>query len=230
MYLESALDGFETTRLTTRLTCDFDQIPVNLSSTPEGEVWDAQPRLEGTTLAGATVTVTEGETTTERRAGDGSFSIKLEPEATGPRTVTLTVHKADYPDRTLTYSFERYWRDADYADYLDDQVKRLSYENLSGNPAKYAGRLVSFSGVVTNVSAGGGQHYLRLAVTESKDQWTDEMIFVTDEDLIFAAGDRVTCYGTVTGETFPIPLPPTEEEEGRTVDLPALQLLLARSR
>jgi len=227
MRLQSALEGFETTRMTTRLTCDLDQIPVNLTRTLSGEVWDAQPRLEGTTLAGATLTVAEGEWVAERRASDGSFSIKLDPQAAGPRAVTVTVQKSGYPDRTLSFSFERLWQDADYAAYLKDQVQRLSYENLIGNPAKYAGRLVSFSGVVTDFSSGAGQYYLRMAVTENKDVWTDELIFVTEEDLVLAADDRVICYGVVTGNTYPIPLPPTEDEEGRTANLPALRLLLS---
>ena len=228
MHLQSELEGFETTRKTTRLTCDLDQIPVNLFRDLDGEIWDAQPRLEGTTLAGATLTLSEGESTAERRTSDGSFSLKLDPEATGPRTVTLTVQKAGYPDRTLTYAFERHWQDADYAAYLQAQLQRLSYENLYGNPAKYAGRLVSFSGIITDFSSGGGQYYLRLAVTKTKSGWTDEMIFVTDEDLLLAADDKVTCIGVVTGETYPIPLPPTEDEDGRTANLPALRLLLAR--
>lgn len=230
MHLQSALEGLETTRITTRLTCDLDQIPVNLSEALEGEIWDAQPRLAGMTMSGVTLTLSEGESVVERRASDGSFAFKLDPAATGPRTVTLTARKAGYPDRTLHYDFERYWQEADHAAYLQDQVQRLSYENLFGDPKKYAGRLVSFSGMITEFSSGGGQYYLRLATTEKKGIWTDEMIFVTDEDLLLAADDQVTCYGVVTGETFPIPLPPTEDEEGRTVHLPALQLLLSRPR
>ncbi|HML47043.1 MAG TPA: hypothetical protein PKE04_09890, partial [Clostridia bacterium] len=213
MYLRSELEGFEESSMTVRLTCDLDQIPVNLTHALEGEVWDAQPRLEGTALAGATLTLIEGESTVERRTSDGSFSFKLDPETAGPRTVSLTVRKAGYPDRTLTYSFERHWQDADYAAYLQDRVQGLSYANLSGSPAKYAGRLVSFSGVITDFSSGGGQYYLRLAVTEKKGAWTDEMIFVTEEDLLLAADDQMTCYGVVTGEPYPIPLPPTEDEE-----------------
>lgn len=227
LHIDAALDGFETTRATSRLTCDADQIPINLTQAFGGEIWDAQPRLEGATLKGVTLLVTDGDQTIERRNTDGSFSIKLSPEPSGTRTVTLTAQKAGFPDRTLTYTFERRWHDADYAKYLQDQIERLSYANLIANPAKYQGRLVRFAGMVTSVSSGGDVYYIRLATTEKKGEWTDEMIFVTQEDLLIDADDLIWCYGIVRGDTYSIPLPATEDAQGHTVDLPALTLVHA---
>lgn len=40
----------------------------------------------------------------------------------------------------------------DYADYLDDQVRALSYENLSTQPEKFTDRIVRYEGHVLDVS------------------------------------------------------------------------------
>jgi hypothetical protein len=125
----------------------------------------------------------------------------------------------------VEYAFERYWRTADYAEYLKGEAQRLSFANLSADPVKFKGWLVGFSGVVQDVSQAeeGGRTYLRM--TTSTKKVPEEVVFVSDSAVLFKAGQAIRCYGTVTGETFPFPVPDAGAE-GAVIDLPALDYVL----
>lgn len=228
--VDAMLEGFETSTLTSRLFCDPDRIPILLNTPLEGEVLDAQPELSGTTLAGTTLTAWEGnQEYTAKAASDGSFRIKLAQDITGERSLEVLFTHPDMPDRRETYAFTRQWRADDYEDFIADQVTKLSYKNLTGDPKKYMDRLVKYTGLVREVSQNGDKVYMRVAVSQGKNgEWEDEVIIVDHGEAEFIADDIAVFYGTVTGNTHSYSLPPTAENpNGGTLLLPELLLVLA---
>lgn len=152
----------------------------------------------------------EGEDNKQVRTGsDGSFSFKLDKAATGERTVTLALSKDGFADRRFNITFTRLWKMEDYADYLDDQVRALSYENLSTQPEKFTDRIVRYEGHVLDVSGTDLRTYVHVATRQTKDGgWTDALIAVAeDETVLLDAGDSIVLYGPRHGRNLPAPVP-----------------------
>ena len=201
LIIESAAEGFETSSIEMPLSCNTTRIPINLSAPLEGEIWDAQPRLTGTTLSGVKMTVVDGDNTIVRNVAEGgAFNIKLSPQPEGDRVVKVTLSKKDMPDRTVTYKFTRRWNTADLTAYLDGEVKRISYANLIGNPNKYIGSIVRFEGEVLGSTYEDGRTFIRLATSNSKNR--DEVCFASDDEQLVQEGSVWICYGTVTGVNY----------------------------
>ena len=192
-----------------------------------GEVYDKQPLLAGVTLPGVSIQCMEGEDNKQVRTGsDGSFSFKLDKAATGERTVTLALSKDGFADRRFNITFTRLWKMEDYADYLDDQVRALSYENLSTQPEKFTDRIVRYEGHVLDVSGTDLRTYVHVATRQTKDGgWTDALIAVAeDETVLLDAGDSIVLYGRVTGGTYQLQSPDAEDDHSLQ-SLPELELL-----
>lgn len=221
LVVESALEGYETTRYESALSVDSKRIPINLSAPLEGDVWDAQPRLVGKTLAQTEITVSDNGNISKRTTSEGDFSIKLSPEPAGTRVVTVTLKKRGYDERTIKYVFERRWHTEEYAAYLKTQVKATTYANLAADPGKYAGRIVSFTGLASEVSTGDGSSSIRLQTAPGKAD-PGELYCVAEEELMVEPDRTVTVYGIITGETYTIP----ETDDAAAVTLPIVRVLL----
>jgi hypothetical protein len=222
--VESALEGRETSVSETQLTANTARIPFNLNTPLEGEVWDAQPRLAGVTLAGTEITVSDGGNVSKRTTSDGAFSIKLGQEPAGTRVVTVTLRKKGFEERTIQYVFERRWQTDDYEAYLKSQVKSLSYANLVADPAKYTGRIVKWSGVANSASDDEGVTNMILVTAPGKAE-TARVYCLADEAPQVDPDGEVTVYGEITGEVITI-----EGGDGETsATLPIMKLLMIAS-
>ncbi|HIQ63329.1 MAG TPA: hypothetical protein IAA66_07045 [Candidatus Avichristensenella intestinipullorum] len=227
LFLTASLEGYADSELARWLMYDSDRIPVTFTSYPVGEVYDKQPLLAGVTLPGVSIQCMEGEDNKQVRTGsDGSFSFKLDKAATGERTVTLALSKDGFADRRFNITFTRLWKMEDYADYLDDQVRALSYENLSTQPEKFTDRIVRYEGHVLDVSGTDLRTYVHVATRQTKDGgWTDALIAVAeDETVLLDAGDSIVLYGRVTGGTYQLQSPDAEDDHSLQ-SLPELELL-----
>ncbi|MDR1568868.1 MAG: hypothetical protein LBS72_00080 [Oscillospiraceae bacterium] len=217
LVLESICEGYSTTRIESPLSCNSARIPINLSTPLEGEIWDAQPRLIGTTLPGVKITVQDGEDTLTKRASEGTFNIKLNPQPEGERTVRVTLSAQGMSDRTVTYRFDRRWNTNDYAEYLDDQAKNISYANLVEKSDKYKGSVVCFTGEVLDSVYEEGTTFIRLATSDKKSR--QEVCFAIEEEQLIQTGSVWVCYGRVTGVQY-VPNQATMPEEESVADAP----------
>ncbi|MDR2657934.1 MAG: hypothetical protein LBB86_08935 [Oscillospiraceae bacterium] len=221
LLIESELEGYETTRFETTLVANVSRIPVNLNAPLEGEIWDAQPRLAGKTLAGTEITVSDNGNISKRTTSDGEFSIKLDPDPAGTRVVTVTLKKKGYDERAIKYVFERRWHTEDYEEYLKTQVKSLSYANLIADPDKYTGRVVKWSGEAVEIAVADGSSTVRMATSPGKAD-PEELYCISDQELQLDAGSAVAMYGEMTGEVYSIP----GDETIAPASLPIMKILM----
>ncbi|GHU65321.1 hypothetical protein FACS1894184_00880 [Clostridia bacterium] len=220
LQIDSELEGYETTSSQTELSSNASRIPINLDKPLEGEIWDAQPRLAGKTLAGTEITVSDSGNISKRTTSDGVFSIKLSPDPAGTRIVTVTLKKKGYSERSIQYVFERRWNTGDYEEYLKTQVKMLTYANLVADPVKYVGRVVKWSGQVADLTEPDDTS-IRLATAPGKSDLA-EIYCISDQEMAYEAGSAITVYGTITGDVFTIP----GDEGTAPITLPIVKALL----
>ena len=225
LIIESAVEGYATTSLEAPLSYNSGRIPINLTTPLEGEVWDAQPRLTGSTLPGVKLTVTDGANTYDKRAAEGAFNIKLSPEPEGERVVKVTLSLKGMPDRTVTYRFERRWNTGDLTQYLNGIVKNVSYANLATAADKYIGSMIRFEGEVTGSVFEEGRTFIRMAAIGKKSP--EEVCFASDEEQLVQVGSTWICYGKVTGVEYVPGKADAVEGDGTTpAPIPLLDLVL----
>ena len=224
--VRASKSGYTDAEITGTTEIVSGRIPVTFTSLPEGDVYEKKIVIAGTTLSGTEIQCLEGTSNITKRAGsDGTFSITLDPGAVGKRTITLSLNKKGYDNRRVTIEFNRCWHPEDYAEYLEGVRQGLSYENFAADPGRYIGRIVRFKGIVQSISATGERTYVEIALTiQDSSRYKDSFIALSDGPLQVAEGDRVTVYGTVTGETFTFT---SWDEEGNATqrDLPSLNVL-----
>jgi hypothetical protein len=221
LHIESALDGYETTASETPLTANKARIPINLNEPLEGEIWDAQPRLAGKTLAGTEIVVSDGAAISKRTTADGLFSIKLNPEPAGSRVVTVTLRKKGYDERTVKYVFDRRWQSDDYETYLTALVKSAAYASVVSDPGKLTGRIVKLTGLITESVAEDGNTSARLNITPLEDT-ASEYYCVANEELPIERDSVVTLYGEITGDVYAL----AGDADQVDVSLPIVRILL----
>lgn len=205
LYLVASLEGYADSEAGYWISYDTARLPVSFTSYPDGLVTDEKIVVSGKTLSGVSIQCMEGETNKTAKTGsDGVFSFTLDKAIVGERTVVLSMTKDGYQNRRFTLQFDRQWLMEDYAKYLSGQVQSLSYKNLSENAEKYAGRLVSYTGQVIEVSNYGDRWYVQLALTKTQDgAWTDHLIAISDGvEIPLAGGDTATLYVEVINDTY----------------------------
>lgn len=226
LFVRATLEGYAESSAGGWVKYDADAIPVSFTSLPSGDVYDATIYLRGKTLPGVTLQLMEGERNqTVRTGSDGAFSFRIDPVQTGERELVLAISKKGYEGKRFTINFNRLWHKADFIAYLKSVLKSLSYENLIKSPEKYVGRLVSYSGTVTELSSSGGMTYVRFALEQKRDgTWKNEIIAVTSDADVPAVGTRAKFYVVVEGENV---LYSVTDAEGRDsmVAIPRVELL-----
>lgn len=223
LLVTASLDGMEDTSLSGWLTYDADMLPVNFTSYLSGDVYDSKLVLSGKTIEGVKIQCLENDVNkTVRTDSSGSFSFTLDRGITGERKVILQLSKSGYADRRFFIEFNRCWEDGEYAEYLENQVQSLSYENLSTKGDHYVGRIVKYSGVVQEVSSSGERYYVRFA--RNGDEALQLIAVQDGGEMPLAAGDSATIYFSVTGEHYTFSTV-TADGEAKDTDLPSVTLL-----
>ncbi|MDR0929102.1 MAG: hypothetical protein LBM74_05245 [Oscillospiraceae bacterium] len=227
LFLRAALEGYADSETAGWISYAADRIPVTLTEYPEGIVYDTPLVVRGKTIGGVSIQCLEGEFIKKARSeSNGNFSFTLDPAIQGERTVTLSLTKKGYDDRRVTITFDRQWLMADYCDYLDDKVQLLSYANFSGNPARYTGRMVRYSGYVVALSQSGARTYVQFALEQrSNGTYKNQMIAYTDGEMpALTAGQKATIYVEVDGGTYAFSVL-DEDGEASMQNLPSAKLL-----
>jgi hypothetical protein len=224
LLIASELEGRETTSVETQLSANASRIPINLNTPLEGEVWDAQPRLAGKTLAGVEITVSDSGSISKRTTSDGEFSIKLNPDPAGTRIVTVTLKKKGYDERTIQYVFDRLWHTDDYEAYLKTRVQSLSYANLIKDPARYAGRIVKWTGEAASASDDESVTNMILVTAPGKSDPAKIYCLSDDTPRVDSDGEIIV-YGEITGDVYTIDSDGGEEPE----TLPIMKVLMIAS-
>lgn len=227
LYIQSELEGYATCDDARWIVYDSRRLPVTFTSYPEGDYDETQVIVSGKTVSGVTVQCMEGMVNKKTTTGsDGTFSFKMDRTVTGPRTIILSLEKKNYDNRRFEIIFNRQLTQVDYAKLLDEEVRSLSFENLSTNTEKYIGRLVKYTGTVLDVSGVGERTYIQLGLKQDKgSRWTERIIAVCDGmEVLLAEGNRATLYFEVTGETYAFSELTLDGDE-LTLELPSVRLL-----
>ncbi|MDR2505600.1 MAG: hypothetical protein LBD16_05775 [Oscillospiraceae bacterium] len=201
LIITSELEGFVTTSIEQPLSFASNRIPINLTRDLSGEIWDAQPRFAGTTLPGVVFTVSEN---TEKKKvtadGSGKFSSKLNQQPEGTRIVTVTATLRGYPERQITYSFDRKWDSADYSAYLDTQKKTIAYATLVGSPEKQEGKVVRYDAEVISSESVDGVTYVLVKTSAGKNP--EEVCIAIPGEADLQPGSAWRFWGTVAGRMY----------------------------
>ena len=227
LFLLSSLSGYADTEISGWINYDKKRIPVTFSSFPTGDVYDSQIRVAGKTISGVSIQCMEGDTNKKTVTGsNGEFSFTLKRDITGPRNFTISFDKEGLDNRRFTADFNRQWLVEDYARFLSDKVQSLSYENLVGNPGKYIGRQVRYTGTVLHISQNENRTYIEVGTKQSKDGFFSNRVLASTDhiEVSLSEGERIGLYFEVTDETFMIPETTPDGEDIELV-LPVVTLL-----
>ncbi len=227
IYLTASMDGYADTIEGGWVTYTPGKLPVTFTSLPEGDVTDSQIIISGKTLPNVSIQCMEGDTNKKKTTGsDGKFSFTLDRAIVGERTVVLSMTKKGYDNRRVNIQFNRVLTMADTIKILKESLQSLSYKNLDERGPSYAGRRVSYTGTVIDLSSYGDRHYVQMALsTDKSGDWQEGMVAIWEGGALpLAIGDRVTVYVEVTGDTYGYSRM-TAKGDLEDLNLPSLKLL-----
>lgn len=167
-------------------------------------VSESSYKLEGSTLAGATVTLYQDTTVIESKTADanGYFAFTVNTENEGTYHYKVSASKEDYAEHSLTMDVTRQLSAEEKAAAKRASATTIEFAQLKKNPDKYEGEYVKYKGEIVQILEEGNFTVIRLAVTPTSYGYDfNDIIWVeyigTTE---FVDEDIVTVYGTITGE------------------------------
>jgi len=177
--------------------------------------------LRGETLAGVQIQLVTPFGLSKKRAGsDGSFKFELTTKDAGDYDYTLILDKDGYDQRRIRFTITREMTDQQEKDRIKDGAQAISYKNLQKDLPENAGKTMTIRGPVTEVSSGGGMHYVRMQYNkDANGRWYNPVVIVAGEDMGVRVGQMLTVVVTVGGVY--------EEQDamGETVIVPRLDLI-----
>ena len=196
--VSSSLRGYNNS--TEKITLNRTWTEVKLDVDYESSIQAKTADIKGTTQAGATVTISKGDSKAgESKAGkDGKFSVKVDTANEGTYDFTVKAELKGYKAHSEDISIERTLSAAEKR----ASAKTISFAQLDKNPYKYEGDYVKYTGEILQITESFGITGMRLAVTKSAygGYSASDVIWVrywgtTD----FVEEDVVTVYGEITG-------------------------------
>lgn len=223
--LTGEFQGEEVVELAYPVTYQRTLLTVNFTTKPGDTVSQDEVKFAGKGEPSATIQIfVNGEAAGSKRVTSaGKFSVTVEAKEEGPYEVNLVFSKKGLADRRFTFSFTRRWTDADMLEYLKKQAIKPAYNKLVQNMQSYEGRIMGYSAYIVDVSQSGGEYIVRMALNRKNGNYSNFILVTTGDEPSFAAGEKVTMYGTCEGMSLSTGAEGTAEEEN---SCPCFDLLL----
>ncbi len=198
-----------------------DYIPINLKSGVPSVINADSITISGTTVAGVTMQISVSGSVSMQKSKKGkSFSFTVDTRQEGTYQILLTASKKDMSPRMLSFTATRTLTETEKLERVKKTATALKYSVLSKNISKYAGKIITVSGWVTEVSQNGDEYIVKLAVNRSVNTYRDFVFVVCKSDPSLSLYDHVRLYGSLSQNTY------VETSEGTSVEYPRFELLL----
>jgi hypothetical protein len=217
--LTATKEGCLDTEVQQMLTYQQGLLPVNFDALPGPAFGADEFILAGWTLAGAQVQLLDGRAGQQKKAGkDGRFSFKVATAQPGEYNLTLSVTKKDAKERRIPITFTRERTASHDAQDIREEAEQAPYGDLVQNPGDYVGRLLTFTGTVTQISEGTGVWFVRLNVAPGRRDAPRPLVLLFDAEppAELAEGARVTCYAQANSPFV------EQDAQGAEVTVPSL--------
>ena len=154
-----------------------------------------------------------------RPNGTGRFSFKIPLKDEDTYEIALIITKKGYDTKRFTWKVSRYLTDEARQAMVRKQAARVGYGTLSSRIDQYVGKTLVFSVWITGIEQVGEEWHIHVSGAKTGEHYSQNMIFITEEEPSFAVEEKHTLYGKCIGP-FKI-----ESEEG-TDSIPSFDLIL----
>ena len=193
----TAFKGDQMTVGSFSVTVQWQLTPLALS--PIASAQGKTVTLNGLTLPGATVKITEGRSTSRIVLGeDGAFTVTLNLGRLGDNSFTLQAQATGYHRNDHSLTITRLLSEAEAPDTLQKKVRTVAYARLTASPETYAGNVLQLSGTVGALFFEQGKAGFVLTTAQG-----DHYAVLCGDLLDVTDGASVTLLGTLTGELQP---------------------------
>lgn len=157
-------------------------------------------KFTGTTMTGVTVQLdVNGKVTTRQTGNNRTFSFSIDTSKAGTYNIYVSFTKKNYDTRVFNYTVERAMTDDEEKAAVRDASISPEYSKLKNKPDTYKGRTVRYEGYVTDVRKGSGEWIISFATKKSNDNYSSIIMVMSDKDVDYAEGTRLTLYGMADG-------------------------------
>ncbi len=177
--------------------------------------------IKGETLAGTQLQLVTPFGLSKKRAGnDGSFKFELTTSEAGDYDYTLILDKNGYDQRRIRFTITREMTDQQEKSRIKEEAQAISYKNLQKDLSENRGKTMTIRGPVTQISSGGGTHYVRMHYNkDANGNWFNPVIITAKEDMNVKTGEMMTAVVTIAG------VYEEQNSMGETVIIPRLELI-----
>jgi len=136
----------------------------------------------------------------KRSDGDGTFSFELSTQTPGEYRYTLILNKSGFDQRRIPFTLVRVMTEDQEHAQIRATAEKVNYKQLQKNLDEHQGKVMSLYGPVTEVSSGGGAHYVRMHFNKGADGvWYNPVVIAADTDMGAKVGDMITAVVEVDG-------------------------------
>lgn len=222
--LTASVEGMADASVSGTVTFSAKTLPVSLGGIEESgvhTVTQSKTVLSGQTLAGTQMQLVTPFGVSKKRAGnDGSFSFELTTEQAGEYRYTLILDKDGFNQRRYPFTLVRVMTDDQEKAAVRSSAEKISYKTLQRDLSENRGKVMSLYGPVTEVSASGSAHYIRMQFNKAANgTWYNPVVIVAGEDMGAKVGDMITVVAEVSG-VFE-----EQDDQGEPVMVPRFDLL-----
>jgi len=222
--LTASMDGMHEASVSGTITFSAKTLPVTLHGVEDSGVHtvsEDKTELTGQTLAGVQMQLVTPFGLSKKRAnGDGTFSFELSTETPGEYRYTLILNKDGFNQRRIPFTLVRVMTEDQEHAQIRKTAEKISYKNLQKNLDEHQGKVMSLYGPVTEVSSGGGAHYIRMHFNKGADGvWYNPVVIAAQTDMGAKVGDMITAVVEVDG-VFE-----EQDAEGEPLMVPRFKLL-----
>lgn len=195
-------------------------IPFNLDSDIPAQLTENTLKISGTTISGVSVQlVCNGKSQTKKTGKAGTFSFTVDTSKEGEYAFDITLQKKDYDTRTQHIAATREYTEEDRRASIRDEAIKPSYANLVKKINGYDGRVMGYTAYFTEINERAGQYVITMALTKSREKYSNFITVTTGEAPGYMVGDKVKMYGTSVGMHY------TLVDGGKDVTTPLFELL-----
>ena len=201
-------------------------IPFELDGEVPEQCFADELVISGTTMKAVDVqciaTDSTGKTVIDKKShpnGTGRFTFKIPMKNEDAYEIAVVVTKKGYDTKRFTWTVNRFLSDEARQAQIRKQAAHVGYGALTSRIDQYVGKTLSFSVWITRIEQVGEEWHIYASGAKTGDHYSQNMIFIAEEEPPFSVEEKHTLYGKCVGP-FNI-----ESEEG-TDSVPSFDLIL----
>ena len=179
---------------------DPSALPVSFTS-PFPEVFTTDSfRLAGTTMTGVTIQlVVNNELQTKKTGNNRTFSFTVDTSREGDYEIQLSFSKKEYDTKIMSFNIRRQMDEGQRRQSIREAAISPDYAKISKTPEKYEGRVLRYTGYVTEVKENGGEWVVTFATRKDGSAFKNPIVALSQTEVTASPDTQVTLYGTMNG-------------------------------